>query len=153
MRKTNALTKKQREVIEDIFTSKLDQSAVLEKHKVSPILYSKWHADGAFIEYFEQRIAAAHRQGTAVIASKASDVANNLVNLTKGEKGETARKACLDIIAMQKPETTPQAEAQPTPQTPDQPQKLNKKTAEKILKILAQENSSESSTHPANEVQ
>jgi hypothetical protein len=140
MRKTNALTKKQREVIEDIFTSKLDQQAVLEKHKVSPILYSKWHNDGVFIEYFEKRIASAHRQGAAVIASKASDVANNLVELTKGKQGETARKACLDIIAMQKPEPTPQAEAQPTPQIPDQPQKLNKKTAEKILKILAQEN-------------
>jgi len=140
MRKTNALTKRQREVIEDIFTGKLKQRAVLEKHKISPILYSKWHNDAAFIEYFEKRIAAAHRQGAAVIASKASDAANNLFELTKSGKGETARKACLDIIAMQKGEPSPQTEALPTPQTPDQPQKLNKKTAEKILKILAQEN-------------
>jgi hypothetical protein len=139
MRKTNTLTKKQLELIEDIFTSDLTEQAVLEKHKVSPVLYSKWHTEKHFIEYFEKRIASAHRQGAALIASYASVVANNLVKLTECEKGETARKACLDIIKMQIPETAPQPEGQPAPQPPDQPQKLTQETAEKILKILAQE--------------
>ncbi len=111
MRKKNALTKRQLDVIEDLFTEDLNERAVLEKHNVSARLYGKWQGEDAFIEHFEKRIAAAHRQSAALIASYAPIAAAKLVDLTQCKKEETARKACLDIIAMQ-----PSPTAAPKPQ-------------------------------------
>jgi len=140
MRKKNALTKRQLDVIDALFAGELDEQAVLEKHNVNARLYSKWQADDVFVEQFEKRIAAAHRQSAALIARYAPVAATKLVQLTQSEKEETARKACLDIIAMQ-----PSPMAQPKPQTPDpdkpdQSQQLTQKTAAKILAILVEEN-------------
>jgi len=140
MRKKNTLTKRQLDVIEDLFAGELDEHAVLEKHNVGARLYSKWQADDAFIEHFEKRIAAAHRQSAAMIAGYAPVAAAKLLQLTQSEKQETARKACLDIIAMQTSGVTPPKPQPPEPDTPDQPQHLTQKTAAKILEILAEEN-------------
>jgi len=102
MTKRNQLTKRQLAVLEDLFTdfSLVDEQAVLDKHKVSRKLYNKWLADASFIEQFNQRIAAAHRQSAALIARYAPLAATKLVQLTDSEKEETARKACLDIISL-----------------------------------------------------
>jgi len=140
MRKKNTLTKRQLDVIEDIFAGELDEQAVLEKHNVNTILYSRWHSEDAFVEQFEERIASAHRRSAAMIASYAPVAAAKLVQLTQSEKVETARKACLDIIAMQTPGVTPPKLLPPKPDTSDQPQQLTQKTAAKILAILAEEN-------------
>ncbi|MBC8217046.1 MAG: hypothetical protein H8E73_01145 [Planctomycetes bacterium] len=136
MRKKNALTKRQLDVIDDLFAGEIEDQAVLEKHNVNAKLYSKWQSDDVFIEQFEKRIAAAHRQSAALIARYAPVAAAKLVQLTQSEKQETARKACLDIIAMQAPPVTP-----PKPQTTDsdQSQQLTQRTAAKILAILAEE--------------
>jgi len=138
MRKNNTLTKRQLDVIEDLFAGELDEHAVLEKHNVNTKLYNKWHNEDAFIEHLEKRIAAAHRLGAAVIARCAPIAASKLVELTQCEKEETARKACLDIIAMRpalQPSTRPQAAPA---DTPDHPQNLTPQTAAKILAILAE---------------
>jgi len=140
MRKRNTLTKRQLDVIDDLFDGELDEQAVLEKHNVNTRLYNKWQAEEAFIEQFEKRIAAAHRRSAALIASYAPVAAAKLVQLTQSEKEETARKACLDIIAMQAPAVIPPKPQAPNPDTPDQPQQLTQKTAAKILAILAEEN-------------
>jgi len=96
------LTKRQLAVIEDLFSdfSMADEQAVLDKHRVSRNLYNKWLADASFIEHFDRRIAAAHRQSAALIARYAPLAAAKLVQLTDSDKEETARKACLDIISM-----------------------------------------------------
>ena len=145
MRRSDKPTKRQLDVIEDLFADELDEQAVLEKHNVSTRLYNKWRADNAFIKQFERRIAAAHRQSAALIARYAPVAAAKLVQLTQSEKGETARKACLDIISMQTSATTPPPGGRPKPQTtgPDTPEhtpQLTQKTAAKILAILAEEN-------------
>ncbi|HLB73033.1 MAG TPA: hypothetical protein VJJ98_03360 [Sedimentisphaerales bacterium] len=140
MRRKNTLTKKQLDVIEDLFAGELDEQAVLEKHNVNARLYNKWQGEDAFIELLEKRIVAAHRQSAAMLARYAPIAAAKLVQLTQSEKEETARKACLDIIAMQ-PSPTPAPKPQhPEPNTPDQPQSLTPQTAAKILAILAEEN-------------
>ena len=139
MRKKNTLTKRQLDVIEDLFAGELNEQAVLEKHNVNAKLYSKWQSDDAFVEHLEKRIAAAHRLSAALIARYAPVAAAKLVQLTQSEKEETARKACLDIIAMQ-PSPTPASKPQPPgPDTLDHPQSLTPKTAAKILAILAEE--------------
>ena len=140
MRKKNALTKKQLDVIDDLFAGELDEQVVLQKHNVNARLYNKWQAEDAFIEQFEKRIAAAHRQSAGLIASYAPVAAAKLVQLTQSKKEETARRACLDIIAMQpSPKPTPKPQS-PVPEMPDPPQQLTQKTAAKILAILAEEN-------------
>ena len=142
MRTKNTLTKRQLDVIEDLFAGELDEQAILEKHNVNAKLYIKWQGEDAFIEHLEKRIAAAHRLGAAVIARCAPIAASKLVELTQCEKEETARKACLDIIAMQPLPIAQPKPHPPQPLTPDQPQNLTPETAAKILAILAEKDQS-----------
>ncbi|MHC4740832.1 MAG: hypothetical protein ACYS8Z_02910 [Planctomycetota bacterium] len=139
MRKNNRPTKRQLDLIEDLLTSELEEKAILKKHKLSPKTYTKWHSDRTFIEYYKKRIAAAGNYSAAVIARSAAKAAERLVKLTETDKGETARKACLDIIELNNPDPDPKKAANQPPQPPEQPPKINPKTAEKILRILAQE--------------
>ncbi len=145
MPKKEKLSKRQLDVIEDLFAGELDEQAILQKHKVRAKLYNQWQAEDAFIEQLEKRIAAAHRQSAALIARYAPIAAAKLVQLTQSEKVETARKACLDIISMQNLTTSPaQAAGKPQPVNPDtsgHPPQLTEQTAAKILAILAEENS------------
>jgi len=135
------LTKRQLNVINDIFAADLDEQAVLQKHNVSAKLYSKWHDNNAFIEQFEKRTVAAHRQSSALIASYAPVAALRLVDLTQSKQPETARKACLDVISMQTSSTnkSQQKPPTPTPETPDHSPQLTEQLAGKILAIIAEE--------------
>lgn len=140
MPKDKKLTRKQLAVIEDLFAGELDEQAVLEKHKVNPKLYNVWQTDDAFIEQFERRIAAAHRQSAAMIARYAPVAAAKLVQLTQCKKEEIARKACLDIISMQTPLLAPSRPKTADPDAPEQSPTLSDQTASKILALLAEEN-------------
>ena len=100
MSETKTLTKKQSAVIEDLFTSELEEPEILEKHHVRLREYERWLADEDFTGQIEQRIAHAHRQSRIILARNATNAASKLVELTACEKEETARKACLDIIAL-----------------------------------------------------
>lgn len=135
MPKAKNLTKRQCAVIEDLFTAKLDEVEVLEKHHISPALYSRWLADDRFIEQIERRIAQARRCGRLVLARYASVAAGKLVALTECKKEEVARKACLDIITLDRPTTraaTTTEEATETAKT-----ELPPETATQILAALA----------------
>lgn len=140
MPKKEKLSKRQLDVIDDLFAGELDEQAILQKHKVRAKLYNQWQAEDAFVEQFEKRIAAAHRQSAALIARYAPIAATKLVQLTQSEKVETARKACLDIISMQTSVIAPPKPQSTDPDTPEHPPQLTEQTAAKILAILAQEN-------------
>jgi hypothetical protein len=90
-------------VIEDLFTSELDEEAVLQKHKVSQALYNRWLADDHFVEQVERRIAQAYHFGRITLARCAPVAAGKMVTLTHSKNEETARKACLDIISLDTP--------------------------------------------------
>ena len=45
MSKAQKLTKRQRAVIEDLFTAEMDEQEVLEKHNVNRALYNRWQAE------------------------------------------------------------------------------------------------------------
>ncbi len=137
MSKLKPLTRRQRAVIEDLFTSEMKEQEVLDRHHVSRTLYSRWLADERFNAEFEERIAQAHRAGRIVLARAAAEAANKLVTLAQGESGETTRKVCLDIISAQTPGTGVPA----TPHLPDPqetPTCLTPETASRILAILAE---------------
>ncbi len=142
MAKEKQLSKRQLAVIEDMFTGELDEQGVLDKYKISRGLYSRWLADELFAERYEKRIAWAYRHSAALIARYAPLAATRLVELTESEKGETARKACVDIISMGSSgdrltgtKVMPDNNASPN----DEPPPLSPQTAGKLLAVLAEE--------------
>jgi len=144
MSKTKKLTKRQRAVLDDLFVGKLDEQEALDKHRVSRTVYHRWLADERFAAEFEERIVHSYRQSRVILARGAAKAANNLVGLAGSEKGETARKACLDIIALHSPshadtKQAPTAKSKPDPSTPQLPPE----TASRLLAALAEEPDSE----------
>ncbi len=134
MTKAKLLSKKQLAVIDDIYAGELGEKAVLDKHNVSRNLYNRWLTDKAFVEQFDQRISGAHRQSTFLIARSAPLAAGRLVRLTESGKGETARKACLDIISMCPPTSRPA----PTPEEAPGRPSLSPETSGRLLAVLAE---------------
>jgi hypothetical protein len=102
MARARQLSKKQLAVIEDLFFGELNEGQVLEKHKVSRNVYTKWQRDELFTGEFEVRLAGLRRQSELIIARYTALAAAKLVGLTDSEQGETARKACLDIMSLPK---------------------------------------------------
>ena len=147
MAKKKQLSKRQLDVIEDLFVGELTEQGILDKYKVGRRLFGKWLTDELFAEHLDRRIAASYRQSAAYIARYAPLAAAKLVDLTESDKPETARKACLDIISMQ-------SDGQNSAETPERPtdgssaamsgsSQLSAEATGKILAILAQENATE----------
>lgn len=138
MPKENKLTKKQLTVLDEIFLGELDEQQVLDKYKVSKSVYCKWLSDACFAEQFDKRIAASYQQSAALLARYATLAAAKLVQLTESENQETARKACLDIISMQRKTSDPRHKAAES-ENMNAASPLSPETASKILEVLAQE--------------
>ena len=141
MPEAKKLTKRQFDVIDDLFAGQLDEQAILDKYKLSRKLYNQWQNNNDFTEQFERRIADAYRQSAVLTARYAPVAAAKLIQLTESDKPETARKACLDIISM--PILTANRKAQlsdePQPADTQPPVSLNAKTAGRLLAVLAEE--------------
>jgi len=102
---TKRITKRQRDVLDDLFTGRDNEQQVLEKHKISQRAYDKWLADGKFAAEFERRLQNARRQGELLLARYSALAAAKLIELTQSQTQETARKACLDIITLLRPDS------------------------------------------------
>ncbi len=142
MTKAKAFSAKQLAVIDDLFEGRLEEQAILEKHKLSRKLYDKWLADEAFTSHLDWRMAWEYRRSDFMLAHYARVAVSNLVQLTDPQKPEVARKACLDIITMR---TNRSAGTNETPgenpaSTPESPP-FSPETAGKILAVLAEEKS------------
>jgi hypothetical protein len=140
MYKSRQFIKKQLAVIEDLFSAELDEAEVLKKHGVKPSLYRKWLADEQFLEHFEQRLAHAYHSSRVLLARRALDAAKKLVELTKCDQSETARKACLDIITARNPNALNHMSSQEQQAANEDvaPAGLSPETASRILAILAE---------------
>jgi hypothetical protein len=138
MSETKKLTERQLAVLEDLFTGRRKEQTVLKRHHVPSVLYEKWLADERFTRQFEQRIASGYRQSRIILARNTPDAARKLVTLAKEGKGETARKACLDIISLQRPagRKTP-SDAPPVPEASAPAPDLSPETASRLLAVLA----------------
>jgi hypothetical protein len=98
------LSKKQMDVLNDLFEANLDEYEVLKKHKISTHIYRKWLADKQFFDELCFRAESSRRLSEMIIAKHAPAAAVRLIGLTESDKEETARKACLDVMAL--PATT-----------------------------------------------
>lgn len=138
MSESKKLTKRQLAVLEGLFTGESDEQTVLRRNAVPQPLYEKWLADEQFTRQFEQRIASGYRQSRIVLARNAPDAARKLVKLAAKGEGETARKACLDIISLQRPagRKTP-LDAPPVPEASVPATDLSPETASRLLATLA----------------
>lgn len=134
------LSKKQLAVIEDLFSSNLDEGGVLQKHKVTRHIYNKWLLDETFGAEVERRMQLAYRQSELIIAQYASVAAAKLVELTDSEKEETARKACLDIIGLPKLSVKEAEKLKgAVPESKKPVNKLPKRVARRLLAVLAED--------------
>ncbi len=142
MSKKKCLNPRQLAVIEDLFAGESDEIAVLKQHNVSRTLYNQWLADPAFTEQFDLLVAGAYRRSAFQIARNAKEAADELLKLARSDKGETARKACLDIINMHPSIRLADSSAASTGKqtSPSEPSKLSPETAGKLLAVLAEEN-------------
>jgi len=138
MSESKKLNKRQLAVLDDLFTGELEEQKVLEKHHVSRSLFERWLADERLAEQFERRIAHAYRQSRVILASHAPKAAIKLAELTESKNQETARKACLDIIALHASsggQASPDASCGPA-ESPSA-HALSAETASRLLAALA----------------
>jgi len=70
MTKTKHLSKRQLDVIEDLFVGELTEQCILDKYKVGRHLYSIWLMDELFAEHLDRRIAASYRQSACNLTVK-----------------------------------------------------------------------------------
>lgn len=135
------LSQRQLEVLEDLFNSELDEQGVIEKHRVRRSTYDRWLGDKVFVERLKQHINGLKRRSELLMAKYSCLAAAKLVELTASEKEETARKACLDIMAMprkilEKVEEANSSEGSESKEAAE----LSPKIASRLLAALAGEN-------------
>jgi len=140
MAKTKQLSKRQHDVIEDMFDERMLEQDVLDKYNVGRTLFNKWLADETFTEQLDKRIAAAYRSSTIYIARYAPLAAAKLVQLTDSAKVETARRACLDIISMNSSGENPAGTtAAASEKQPENHLPFSADTAGRLLAVLAEQ--------------
>jgi len=99
-KKTQKLSKRQIRVLDGMFEGDLTLNDILKNCRVSQITYYDWLDDSLFMDAFDKRIDSARAVLTSTLAAYSQAALFNLVNLTRSEKTETARKACLDIVKL-----------------------------------------------------
>ena len=99
-KKTKKLSKRQTNVLDGLFTGELTLNEILKSCRVSQITYYEWLSDPFFMSAFDKRIDSAKAVLTSTLSAYSQAALLALVNLTRSEKTETARKACLDIVKL-----------------------------------------------------
>ena len=141
MAKTKQLSKRQLDVIEDLFDERMLEQEVLDKYNVGRNLFNKWLPDETFTEQLDKRIATSYRSSAIYIARYAPLAAAKLVQLTDSAKVETARRACLDIISMNSSGKNPAGiPAAGNEKQTENPPPFSADTAGKLLAVLAEQN-------------
>ncbi|MCX5633416.1 MAG: hypothetical protein NTW93_07070 [Phycisphaerae bacterium] len=86
-----SLTKKQLEIIDDLFESGGDETSVLQKHNIPRKVWAKWLADKDFADEIAARVEASKRQSRIILSKYLSVAAVKLVQLCNSENQETSR--------------------------------------------------------------
>ena len=99
-KKTKKLSSRQTNVLDGLFTGELTLNEILKSCRVSQITYYDWLSDPFFMAAFDKRIDSGRAVLTSTLSAYSQAALLALVNLTRSEKTETARKACLDIVKL-----------------------------------------------------
>ena len=138
MVKSKYLTGNQRAVLADLFSGKFTVQEVLDKRKVTRRTYYRWHGQECFAAEFKRLLELSRNEYQLVFAHYAPDIAMKLVSLTTADKDETARKACMDVIANHDRKIKHKSENETKPK--EEPLiDLSPEVASKMLALLAEE--------------
>lgn len=139
MGKRKLLYQTQREILKDLFYGDMDEESVFKKHGIMRSTLNRWLEDEVFAEQFRQHIKGLVRKNELLVAKSAGSAAEQLVKLTKCEKSEVARKACVDIIAMaRRLSEAGISEKEPKKTAERQAGQLPATKASRILAVLAE---------------
>ena len=142
-KKTQKLSKRQINVLNGLFSGDLTLNDILKSCRVSQITYYDWLSDSLFMSAFDSRIDSARVILTATLAAYSQAALLSLVNLTRSEKTETARKACLDIVKLvqdEKDEQNEKTDVVPVPKLAFGGKELTQEESSSILNALAENN-------------
>lgn len=134
-------------VLDGMFAGDQTLNEVLKKCRVSQSTYYDWIGESLFMSAFDRRIDSARAVLQSTLAAYSQTALLALVNLTRCEKTETARKACLDIVKLVQNEEEEQVKqalrlnVMPLPKLDFQGKELTPEQSSSILSALAsQEN-------------
>jgi hypothetical protein len=137
------LTQRQLAFLNDLFSSDLEEDEVLSKHGVRRSTYNRWLLDAVFLKRFRQHLNGARRRSELLMARYTSLAAAKLVELTTSGKGETARKACIDIMTLPNRFSEDVEQTQTSNKNAEKPAaeaaELSPERASRILAALAEE--------------
>lgn len=112
-----------------------ETSLVRTYHKVSTEEFDAWLDNAAFVEQLYRRIQSAQLKGICTLAEATELAAQRLAEIAVGERDETARKACTDILQL----SHKLGQAQMEEATYNGPEiEMTDEQAEKILEIMAE---------------
>ena len=135
------LTQRQLAVLSDLFNSELEEEDVLKKHKLRRSTYDRWLMDAVFLERFKQHLNGARRRSELLMARYTCLAAVKLVELTASDKGETARRACIDIMTLPSKFSEDVEHAETSDKNAEKPAaELSPERASRMLAALAEEN-------------
>jgi hypothetical protein len=123
------LSKKQRLFLEDFAGGKCTIPELLEQQKIRLGVYRRWMGNMLFVEEMNARIESSRQNSQILLAQSAPKAAETLAKLAQS-KGETGRKACLDILKLSGQDGDAGAIGEPTVEISDE-------QAEKILEIMS----------------
>lgn len=137
--KTNSkyghLGKARRAVIDDLMNG-MNKYDILQKHKVSPSRYRRWLSNPVYKKAIVDRVDSLQRQHKFIAVHALPLAVRRLGELIACQKHEIARKACLDIIALQNTSGDEEA-SRNADQDFNQP-KISDEKAARMLEILAE---------------
>ena len=147
-KKTQKLSKRQINVLNGLFTGDLTLNDILKSCRVSQITYYDWLSDPFFMAAFDKRIDSGRAVLLSTLSAYSQAALLSLVNLTRSQKTETARKACLDIVKLVQDEKDEQTLAaggrasrddiSPVPTLSHQGRTLTPGESSAILQVLAE---------------
>ena len=140
-KKTKKLSKRQINVLNGLFSCDLTLNDILKSCRVSQITYYDWLSDPFFMSAFDKRIDSGRAVLTSTLSAYSQAALLALVNLTRSEKTETARKACLDIVKLvqdERDEQTSKDDISPVPTLSHNGRTLTPSESSAILQVLAE---------------
>ena len=128
-KKSPGLSPKQKLFLKDFTGGKCEMSKLLKRHKVRLAVYQRWMSDMLFVEEMNARLESSRQNSQILLTQSAPAAAETLAKLAQS-KGETGRKACLDILKLSGQDGKDETIGAPEVEVSDE-------QAGKILEIMA----------------
>jgi hypothetical protein len=140
MAKKRRLDQRQIDVLKDLFGSELDEQEVLEKHRVRQSTYAKWLRNKMFAARYNRYLKGLRHRSELLMAKNSCVAAKRLVELTKSKNGETARRACIDIMTLPNKISQEAGKAKRAERSQEKViAELSPERASKLLAVLAED--------------